>query len=61
MFKQAVDPKFKTDTKDYSRVEAAKINSNELNFILLPFWLLERIQEERFYILFQIIIGSSID
>ncbi|MFZ0511028.1 MAG: nitrite/sulfite reductase [Candidatus Nitrosopolaris sp.] len=30
MFKQAVDPNFRTDTKHYSRVEAAKINSNEL-------------------------------
>ena len=30
MFKQAVNPNFRTDTKDYSRVEVAKINSNEL-------------------------------
>src|SRR5207249_8784792 len=30
MFKQAINPDFRTDTKDYSRVEIAKINSNEL-------------------------------
>ena len=30
MFKQAVNPNFQTDSKDYSRVEIAKINSNEL-------------------------------
>src|SRR5713226_6915843 len=30
MFKQAVNPNFRTDTKDYSKVEVAKINSNEL-------------------------------
>lgn len=30
MFKHAVNPNFRTDTKDYSRVEIAKINSNEL-------------------------------
>jgi len=30
MFKPAVNPNFRTDTNDYSRVEIAKINSNEL-------------------------------
>jgi len=30
MFKHAVNPNFPTDSKDYSRVEIAKINSNEL-------------------------------
>jgi len=30
MFKQAVNPNFRTDRKDYSKVEIAKINSNEL-------------------------------
>ena len=30
MFKQAINPDFRTDTKDYSRVDIAKINSNEL-------------------------------
>jgi len=30
MFKETVNPDFRTDSKDYSRVEIAKINSNEL-------------------------------
>ena len=30
MSKQAINPDFRTHTKDYSRVEIAKINSNEL-------------------------------